>query len=31
VTADRALRDRVRRLGADVVGPAELRSVISYG
>jgi hypothetical protein len=30
VTADRGLRERVRALGADVLGPRELRAVISY-
>jgi hypothetical protein len=30
VTADRALRERVREAGADVLGPRELRAMISY-
>jgi hypothetical protein len=31
VTADRELRDRVRQVGASVLGPGEVRAAISYG
>ena len=31
VTADRQLRERVRNLGARILGPGEVRDVIGYG
>ena len=31
VTSDRELRERVRRHGGSILGPGEVRSVISYG